>query len=92
MGACAFPIVDKRVSMCYNHNMVTVHSHDVRNKLPPISDKMCFSGELEHREKFLNFQLENSPQALAQKIEVQLIKNAMRSPWLLRVVGENIAQ
>jgi len=41
-------------------------------------------GSLEYREKILNAQLENSPQAIAQRVEIQLLKNLQESaPWLI---------
>ena len=55
--------------------------------LPPISDFVCLeSGSLEFREAYLNDQLVKSPQALAQRVEIELIKNLRKTaPWLIPI-------
>ena len=57
-------------------------------RLPRLIASDCLeSGVLEFRASYLNDLLVNSPQALAQRVEVHIIKDAeTRAPWLIPLI------
>ena len=57
-------------------------------RLPPLSVGVCLeSGSLEFREAILKEGLESSPIAIAQCVEIELVKNAKRNaPWLIPLI------
>jgi hypothetical protein len=56
-----------------------------RDHFSPIDRRVALmEGSLEYRERVLNEALENSPQAIAQRVEVELLKNLTETaPWLI---------
>ena len=72
-------LFDMNPTLCENSQVVKASS------LPPLTAAICLeSGSLEFREAVMRDQLESSPAAIAQLVEIELIKNAKRNaPWLI---------
>ena len=65
-----------------------IAQHDKGSRLPFLTIAACLEpGSLEFREAVLRDELESSPVAIAQRVEIELIKNAKRNaPWLIPLI------
>ena len=64
---------------------IRLHDENFKVNLGKLTVQMCLDEhDLSYRMYWLNHCLENTPTALAQKVEIELIKNLKRNaPWLI---------
>lgn len=78
-------MVDNAPTACYNPAM-SIQRESVA--VPPLSDLVVTTpGSLRFREHLLDGELINSPQAMAQRVECELIKNLRETaPWMMPLI------